>query len=259
MSEISHFLKQGWKNLWRVKHVWLFAFLASFGSIGGIFGILFTIAGTTGVIYIASRATLGESVTLGEALRAVGKYFLRVTTFYLLLGVVLLIVLVVPCYSSIRFLTMSSETAQLLWMLPGRMIPITFLTGIFSAFYFLPLIDMVANGSGIGKSIGSSTALITRHPGLWLRIGFLFGLLLAVVHFFYWMMFIPWSSIGLTTVGSLSLQKLIVQPANILWVWLLSMVDQCLYAYFTYVFALAFGLKENPPLLNPQLGAMTQP
>lgn len=246
MSNMSHLYRQGWVNLWREKIVWLFALLSSLGFIVplGIFASLFSIVGTTGVIYVASQATHGESVTLGASLRVVAKNFLRVTGFYLLMGVVLLIALVIPWWSVIRLLSLNFETMELPWTLPGRMIPIIFLAGIFSAFYFLPLIDMVANGSGIRKSIADAWKLFTRHPSVWLRIGILFGLLLSVTQFIYWMSFIPWSSFDLAALGNINFQypppKLVME----LFYWLISIVNQCIFTFFTYVFALAFDQKK---------------
>jgi hypothetical protein len=247
MSEMAHLLRQGWRNLWREKIVWLFALISALGSISslGIIAPLFTIVGTTGVIYVASQATRGESVTLGAALRAVGRYFLRVTGFHILMGGVLLVALVAPCYSVIRRFPVESEIAQLPWMFPGRLAPIMFLAGILSAFYFLPLIEIVANGSGIRKSIASAWKLFTSHLGLWLRIGFLCGLILFTVQIIYWMMFIPWSSFDLPVLSNLNLRNPPIQPVSKLFFWLISIVDQFLFTYIAYVFTQAYYEKSN--------------
>ena len=107
MSEAVWLLRQGWRNVWQEKTIFLFAFLTVIGNlfliviaplqkeVSGLYGLLSITAllttfsliyvSDTGMLYIAYRQVLGEVVTLSETWQVVRKFWKRVAVFNILI------------------------------------------------------------------------------------------------------------------------------------------------------------------------------
>jgi hypothetical protein len=177
-AEITSFLQRGWENLWKNKVLWLFSSLGLISSIlnlvvpnqrnvdlesallnlvVSLVTIYFTVLGFTGVSFVAYHTAVGNLVNFGDALQASRKLFLRVVAFSLLAIVVL-----APCACALVFAFSPRESPNI-----ENLSKIFFLTSfpfsIFSAMWYFPITETIANRSKFGKCLRTAWTVFTAN------------------------------------------------------------------------------------------------
>jgi hypothetical protein len=174
-AEITSFLQRGWENLWKNKVLWLFSSLVLLDSIFYLVvplqnvdfasslldlvvrfvTIYFTYLGFAGVSFVAYHTTLGNLVNLSDAFQASKKLFWRVVVLSFLPFVFL-----APCTFVFAF--------SLGRLLQIKEIPHVFFLGsiplsIFTAMWYFPITETIANNAKIGKSLRTAWAVFTAN------------------------------------------------------------------------------------------------
>src|SRR5687768_11186691 len=106
MTDVSLFLRQGWKYIWRQSNIFLFSsllffvqflyFLSQGQKLNPILQLLFLLlvlilpyANLIGVPYIAYRFLIGEPADSRETLHAVKRFWPRLIGFFCVVGLII--------------------------------------------------------------------------------------------------------------------------------------------------------------------------
>ena len=176
MNDVSFFLKEGWKNIWKMRAIWLFSallfvsdFLYPFVDRQGVnlsatanslaaslIAMILLAVGLIAVPYLAHAFFTGGPVTIGEAFSAVGQFGARV----LLTGCLGLLILT-PCIMLTLGLSLDTSTQppQLLNRFFVLLLPLSLL----SAMFYFPMFEFFAKDSRIRQSIQESWKLFRSH------------------------------------------------------------------------------------------------
>jgi hypothetical protein len=176
MNDLFFFLKQGWKNIWNMRAVWLFSALPVFnpfirvllsrqqtepllilGSLlGNFLTLIFLITGAIGVPYIAYCFSTGEPATSRDALSAVGEFGVRI-----ILSGCLGILVIAPCL--LLALGLSLDTSAQPPELLNRFFILALPVSLLNAMFYFPLFEFFAKDARIQQSIRESWNLFTLH------------------------------------------------------------------------------------------------
>jgi hypothetical protein len=176
-TEISSLLLHGWENLWKNKVLWIFSFFILINPLLrliipgpknenllpallflalSVASIYFTFMSHAGISYVAYCIAVSEAVDLKTAFQNASDVFWRVVgiTFFLLL-------LISPCMITLYIATYKEpfQLANLSRSLFLLSIPLS----IFTAMWFFPITECVANDSKIGQSLKTAWNVFTHH------------------------------------------------------------------------------------------------
>jgi hypothetical protein len=193
MAEVSSLLKNGWENIWKNKTLWVFSFLvltepvirliipiqkgvdlpsSFFNLVVGFISIYFSFLSDAGVSFVSYRIAIHEPTNLQTAYQASKNIFWRVVavTFTIFL-------IISPCICSVFMLSFKQplQIADFSHNFFFTSIPLS----VFSAIFYFPITEMIANNSKVGKSLKAAWTIFTFHFASLAII----GLLLALVSY----------------------------------------------------------------------------
>jgi hypothetical protein len=188
MNDVFFFLRQGWKNIWQQRAIWLFSALPELNSFtrvlqnrqpteslwilvslaGSILTLILFITGTIGVPYLAYRFSTGKPVTSREALSAVGEFGVR-----LILSGCLGFLVIAPCF--LLALGLSLDTSTQPPQLLNRFFVLILPLSLLSAMFHFPLFEFFAKDAGIPQGIRESWKLFASHFRVLAVLGILFA------------------------------------------------------------------------------------
>jgi hypothetical protein len=192
MSDVISFIKQGWRNIWKQKYIWIFSLLPvlfepvfrilqSDGRnlsdflftpiIYGLYGILLVIS-IIGVPYQAYKYSIHQSATIQETLNAVKKFWRRIISCSCLL-----ILLILPFFYLFFFVSLkNSNPTQAANSVNFILTPFSVFNSLFSFFTF----TIFEKDLGFRKSVKIAWDLFISHFGPMVILGILFFLIFRV-------------------------------------------------------------------------------